>query len=627
MSSPARISSRPAPPPSLEPRVDVETPEQVVLSYTVAGVGSRAAAALVDTLICVAALVVIGTLYTATGLRLDARAHLSEEWVVAIVVIAQFLIVWGYYVAFEVLRDGQTPGKRLMRLRVVQESGHGLTLAGAAARNLVRVVDMQPGITYLVGVVAAALSPRGRRVGDVVAGTIVVREEAVAASFDTRGAEAPNADAPNARRPPAPAPLLADAEYALLDRYMARRQAIDPERRATLATQLVTRLRPRVIAAAEVVTGATDYAWLAALHERERGARAGVTVARAPRVGTARASSRAHTVVARGVARWRDFAAMTAGAQKRGGLRSLPEEEVSEFVARYREVATDLARLQTASRDGETDAEFYVARLVAAGHNLLYRRRAAEAGSVARFVLRDVPAEVRRSWRPIALAALLLFGPAAASFTAVVRHPELAPQLVPAGLLERAETGAARGRAGGYLPEDEARLRGPVLASVIMTNNVQVTFLAFALGVTAGVGTALSLVMNGISALGAPLGLYASKGIAAQILGFVLPHGVLELSAICIAGGGGFLLAAAILLPGARTRRDALADEGLRAIRLVTASTLLLIVAGLLEGNVSPRVWPLGLKTAVSLGTVVLMTAWLLPRPRGAAGITAPPAP
>ena len=117
-------------------------------------------------------------------------------------------------------------------------------------------------------------------------------------------------------------------------------------------------------------------------------------------------------------------------------------------------------------------------------------------------------------------------------------------------------------RGGGYLPEGTAEMRGPVLASLITTNNVQVTFMAFALGVTAGVGTVLALVFNGVGALGAPFGLYASKGIAGQILGFVLPHGVLELSAICIAGGAGFLLAGAILLPGARTRRDALADEG-----------------------------------------------------------------
>jgi uncharacterized membrane protein SpoIIM required for sporulation len=150
-----------------------------------------------------------------------------------------------------------------------------------------------------------------------------------------------------------------------------------------------------------------------------------------------------------------------------------------------------------------------------------------------------------------------------------------------------------------------------VLASAITANNVQVTYVAFALGITAGVGTVFMLVSNGVGALGAPLGLYASKGIADQILGFVAPHGVLELAAICIAGGGGLLLAAAILLPGARTRGEALVEEGRRAIHLIAASTLLLLVAGLLEGNVSPLPWPNEWKYAVSAATAVALAAYL----------------
>jgi len=607
------VPTRALAPPTLESRVDIETPEQVVLSYTVAGVGSRAAAAIVDALLCFGAFLLVVIVAAALGLRVSPRMQRSETWLFAVVVLAQFTLVWGYYVLFELLRDGQTPGKRLLGLRVVQEGGQALTLAGAAARNLVRVLDMQPGFTYVVGIVSAAVSRRGRRLGDMVAGTIVVRERAVTAPFD--------ADASAERGALSEEPLLADAEYALLDRYMARRQAIDPPRRAALAQQLIGRLRPRVPAHVGAALGAGDYAWLAALHQRERRARAGRAVLRA---GGASGASGALplALVARGAARWREFAALVAAAQRRrGGLRALGEDEVSDFVARYREVATDLARLQTAARGRDHDAVFYLARLVAAGHNLVYRREEAGARSAARFVLRDVPAEVRRSWRPIALAALLLFAPAAASFTAVVRDPALAAELVPAGLLDRAESGARRGATGAYLPSDEAGMRGPVLASLIMSNNVQITFLAFALGVTAGVGTCLVLVGNGVSALGAPLGLYASKGILGQITAFVLPHSVLELSAICIAAGGGLLLAGAILLPGARTRRDALVDEGVRAVRLVSASTLMLVVAGLIEGNVSPLVWPIAAKAAVSLATAVLLAAWLWPRgqvPNGA---------
>jgi len=121
--------------------------------------------------------------------------------------------------------------------------------------------------------------------------------------------------------------------------------------------------------------------------------------------------------------------------------------------------------------------------------------------------------------------------------------------------------------------------------------------------------------------LGGVFGLYASKGIATLLLAFVAPHGVLELSAICIAGGAGFLLAAALLLPGQRTRGAALVANGGRAIRLIGASTVMLAAAGSLEGLVSPIPWwPIEGKLAVSGLTAVAMVLYL----RGGRGQAAP---
>ncbi|HEY0969833.1 MAG TPA: stage II sporulation protein M, partial [Gemmatimonadales bacterium] len=319
-----------------------------------------------------------------------------------------------------------------------------------------------------------------------------------------------------------------------------------------------------------------------------------------------------HALVAAGAARWAAFARLLADAQRRG-LESMSEEEVSDFVARYRELTTDLARLRTASRGGDSDAVYSLSRLVAGGHNLLYQGRRVRPAAVGRYLMATVPAEIRRSWRPILLAALLLFVPAIVGFEATRRSPEAALQLVSRDMIDRAETGVVRHESGeGYLPEETARLRGPLLASAITTNNLQVTFIAFAGGATAGVLTVISLVMNGVAAVGAPMGLWARMGILEQILGFVAPHGVLELTAICIAGGAGFLVASGILIPGARTRREALTAQGRRALHLVAGTTLLLLVAGLIEGYVSPLVWPLAWKGAVSAATAVVMIAWLV---------------
>jgi uncharacterized membrane protein SpoIIM required for sporulation len=220
------------------------------------------------------------------------------------------------------------------------------------------------------------------------------------------------------------------------------------------------------------------------------------------------------------------------------------------------------------------------------------------------------PREIRRSAAPILLAAALMFGPAAIAYTAVMRDPEVAAVFIPAQMLDRAAEGIRRAREGsGYIPDPE--MFRPVMATGIIANNVQVTFAAFAFGITAGIGTLLLLVFNGVS-LGGVFGLYQSKGIGALLLAFVAPHGVLELSAICIAGGGGFLLAGALLLPGRRTRRVALIENGQRAIRLIGASTLLLVVAGSLEGFVSPiPYWPLSLKLSVSALTAVALVLYI----------------
>ena len=139
---------------------------------------------------------------------------------------------------------------------------------------------------------------------------------------------------------------------------------------------------------------------------------------------------------------------------------------------------------------------------------------------------------------------------------------------------------------------------------------MQVTCGGFAAGVTAGILTLLMLGFNGVS-IGAGFGLYANHGIFHQIRDFVIAHSVLELTAICIAAGGGFLLGWALLLPGARTRREAFVINGRRAVRLIAASTLMLLAAGTIEGLISPRTdIPFLAKLGVALSTAILLAFW-----------------
>ena len=578
---------------SLEISVEVETPEQIALAYSVAGIGSRGAAAAIDTIISMVVLIVLaivaGVAASYSGVTLG-NVSPSAAWVLAAYVIVQFVVTWGYYVVFEGIWDGQTPGKRFMHLRVVRDGGFSVTFAASAVRNLLRVIDAL-GV-YLVGIVVAMLNDSRKRLGDIVAGTFVIKEERpTPPSVERQSRRSQN---------PSVFAQLSDEEYAVLDRYMERRTTLEPAHRDAIVGQFAKRFEKYLPSASE----ATLRASLLRLYESERDARASGVASRSD-TGARREQ---HAIVALGLKRWNDFAA-TLDVADATGLAKMKPEDVSALVARYRELTTDLARLQTASRGRDTESLFFVSRLVARGHNLLYRQRGKNAGLVLGYVMGTVPREVRRSWRPIALAVLLLFGPAIAAYVVVVREPSVAAQLLPDEMISRAATGVEREKRGeGYvsIPE-EVR---PIAASRIISNNVTVTYLTFAMGLTAGIGTVLLLIFNGV-AIGSGVGLFASRGVARLILAFVAPHGVLELSAICIAGGGGLLIAKGILLPGKRTRRDALVENGKRAIDLIAASSVFLLVAGTLEGLVSPRVWPLTWKFAISGATAIVMFAYL----------------
>ncbi len=577
-----------------EQTVDVETPELVVLTYSLAGVGSRVLAALTDLLICILAFVALIVAIVALGPRSALSFDSSASWALAILGLAQFAILWGYYVLFEGLMDGQTPGKRIHRLRVVREGGYSITLGVSAVRNLVRIIDMQPGLLYLVGIISLLVTKRSRRVGDIVAGTIVVREDTGPRRAPLRGKR----EMAGSARPLQTA--LSEDQYAVLSRFVERWSALQPLRRAALAEQLAVRF-----AAAMPNDARPAGPRLLELHEAERRARILGVAAR----GDVGAGRERQALIAAGQPRWATFGARLALAQQ-SGLRALGEDGVRDFVSEYRALSADMARLRTASRGRALDEMFLLGRLVAGAHNLLYRDRGLGLRGALRFLFTDVPREVRRSAAPIALAGLLLFGPAVIAGVGVARSPALAARLLPTGMLQRAEDGVRRARFGeGYI--DDPQLLRPVMASRILTNNVQVTFAVFAGGITGGLLSVFMLVLNGIS-MGSVVGLYASKGIAALLFAFVAPHGVLELFAICVAGGGAFLMAAGLILPGRRARASALVENSRRAVRLIACSTLLLIVAGTLEGFVSPiEWWPIEAKLAVSGVTLVLLIAYL----------------
>ncbi len=579
--------------------VQIETPEHVAFSYEVAGLGSRFCALAIDSILL--SLAALGLLYLIVRLPIpwDRWADgLSPGWAVFLIFLAMFLLYWGYFLVFEGAWDGQTPGKRLLRLRAVRDGGHPVTFAAAAVRNLLRLVDLQPAGTYFVGAVVMLLNRQAKRLGDLAAGTVVIREQTLS---DVSPAPAPLAEAALEGAPAGP-PRLSDREFALLEDFTARRDALPAAMRARLESDLEATFRRRYPAS---VGGSEERStYLRRVHADERARR---RAARPEREGsTSPGRTLAERFVRAKEPRWRLLAGYLARA-RRPGLRALAPSELSEFAGLYRETAADLARARTYGADASV--LFQLERLVAAGHSALYRRHHVSVGDVWQFLRRDFPRLVRRHSLPIGISATLLVVPAVVGYVRIWLEPELAYELLHPQIVARAESAPDRIAEGkGYVEIPSIFM--PVAAGGIIANNVQVTFLAFALGITAGVGTLLLLLFNGVH-IGATLALFDSLETGWYLWSFLLPHGIMELTAAAIAGGAGLLLGSALLLPREQTRREALVDRGGQAVRLLLGTSVLLVLAGLVEGFVSPSPWPPATKIAFGLGLGALLYLYL----------------
>jgi uncharacterized membrane protein SpoIIM required for sporulation/uncharacterized RDD family membrane protein YckC len=602
----------PGPPAHLRQHLDIETPEHVAVPLELAGVGSRAAAAMIDTLIMTLALTALNLV---PGIGLGDAGTALEGWALALVILLSFATFFGYFAVFEALNGGRTPGKQALGIRVVMETGHPVTATAALVRNLVRLLDCYfPLLPFLPGLLMVFLHRRNQRLGDLAAGTIVVRDR----PLDWALGPPPSAATPVPTDEPIETgpPELSEDEFRLLDRFLARADQLDPAVQARLAAQLARRFHERIPRRA---AGADAY--LAALYADEQRKRRGRFAIRIPagdagpagerREGRGRRWRGGRTTVTaeRFVARKRDaWAAFHATATRveRAGISALAAREIPAFAASYREVAADLARARTYAVDPRVIE--YLERIVSAGHNALYRARGRRRTPLARYLVRDFPAAVVLSWRYVLAAFLLFTVPAVVGYVMIRERPELADEVLDPVMVNRAEQAADRqGRGIGYAQSPKEAL--PVITSAIISNNVSVAFWAFVGGMLAGTLTVFVLVTNGLS-LGLGFGLFVNHHAGAYLATFVAGHGLLELTAIFIAGGAGFRLAGALILPGDRARKEALVGEGRVAARMIGAVVSLLAIAGAIEGLLSASDAPAALKYAVSATTAVLLVLY-----------------
>ncbi|HEY4441222.1 MAG TPA: stage II sporulation protein M [Candidatus Elarobacter sp.] len=301
-------------------------------------------------------------------------------------------------------------------------------------------------------------------------------------------------------------------------------------------------------------------------------------------------------------ARWDRLEQLVGRAAGRG-VRALSADEIDELALAYRAATSDLAIAR--SRGEDAAILDYLNRLTASAHAIVYVGTARSGWGRARdFVARDFPREVRRSWRPIGFCVLVTVVSALIAFVSVMRDPANAHALlpdIPLPPMSRALHDSNFGFDRAY---------SPAMASYIITNNIRVAAIAFAGGITGGILTGWMILENGLM-VGVLGGLYQRAGFGADFWATIAPHGVIELTAIQIAGGAGLLLAAGYLRPGRIRRSEALVRAARRAATLVVGVALLLCIAGIIEGFISPQRWPIPARGAIGGATAVALVAYL----------------
>jgi uncharacterized membrane protein SpoIIM required for sporulation len=301
--------------------------------------------------------------------------------------------------------------------------------------------------------------------------------------------------------------------------------------------------------------------------------------------------------------RWQQLDTLLATIQTRR-LRALNRSDLKRLGQLYRAVASDLAFAQT--NFPQSDVAQMLNELAARTHPFVYRARSLTPAGVWQFFRNELPELFRRNFHYFSLSALIFGSTAILGAIATLLNEEVAGIILDPRLIEMIH------RREMWTEKIFSILPGSILSVAIFTNNITVAFMTFTLGMTFGVGTCYVLAVNGLM-LGCVITLCWHYGMLDKLLGFVVAHGIVEISIILLAGAAGLMLGSALMNPGEYSRRDALAVRGNEAVQLVLGTVPLLVIIGLVEAYVSPQpAIPAAAKMALGLALGALFYAHLL---------------
>ena len=530
---------------------EIETPEGVSLDLVLAGPAVRALAWLVDTLIRTTAYVVVFMFLSILG-----------NFGIGLILIFIFLGEWFYPVYFEVFHNGQTIGKRIFALAVVKQDGAPVGWSESLLRNLLRTVDMLPSV-YLFGLITCLMNPRFQRIGDIVAGTVVVYR-------DKETAKVPDIDRSMLKAPAFP--MVLEEQRAVIS-FAERADQLSRQRLEELSDIVSPVTNRRGAKGYRGTDGLRCLAGRKALMNQE-------------------AFEQKHESF------WRDFEFQVEMQTNQRGKT----EGLEMFPANYRRVCKHLAL----AKDRMYSAHIVerLNEMAMRGHQLLYRSRSGALQGFGRFFASTFPKAVRREWRLVLLCHLLFYGPLFGMMFAVHRDEAIIYSVMPPDSVRAFENMYESSL--DREPGDDFAMFG-----YYIYNNVGIAFRTFAGGLLAAIGSIFILLFNGVM-IGSLMGHMWAGPAQDRFFGFIVGHGSFELTAIVLAGVAGFRLGLALLFPGRLSRRESLRQAGAGAVTITWGMAFMLVLAAAVEAFWSPRQFPVELKYGVGGALWLLILIYFL---------------
>lgn len=275
--------------------------------------------------------------------------------------------------------------------------------------------------------------------------------------------------------------------------------------------------------------------------------------------------------------------------------------QISRFHHLYQKSAQNLSYSQT--NFPNEDVTRYLNGLVSKAHNLLYKDQTTSLGQFKHFFSRTFIRLFLEQWRAVVVAMVLFVIGMLGSFFSVLHDPLNIYAILPSNMANAIDP--------QQLGTNDGLINSPLMSAQIMTNNIQVAFLAFAGGITLGILTVYVLIYNGVI-VGAIAGIFWHAGMSYEFWAYIVPHGMIELTAIFIAGGAGLLMGYKLFVPGPYSRSYQIKVQSKRSVQLLIGTIPLFIIAGVIEGFITPAAISLEAKYFVAILTVIGLIAYVV---------------